>query len=112
MILDQDIDCLILTENFLKNHSFHKIYSFSNPIQALQRVYLFGPPDLIITDLKLPDMSGIDFLAKAARIDKSINAIIFTGYPEALPRRCCHPVIIKEAGSYKHLMKMVMSILA
>ena len=39
-------------------------------------------PDLVITDLKLPDITGIEILAKVKEIDPSIQVIIMTAYAD------------------------------
>jgi CheY-like chemotaxis protein len=41
-------------------------------------------PDLILLDVKLPGMDGIDFLSKMRRIDdmSDTNVVIYTGFPE------------------------------
>lgn len=45
-------------------------------IQLISKVH----PDVIILDLRLPDMSGIDVLKKAKEIDHSVQVIITTGF--------------------------------
>lgn len=37
-------------------------------------------PDLVILDLKLPDMSGIQVLHRLKKINENIEVIIITGY--------------------------------
>jgi len=46
-------------------------------------------PDLILLDIKLPGMDGIDFLSKIRRDTKlkNINAIIYSGIPENIVRK-------------------------
>ena len=111
MLLDDDEDLLELTRSNLESISYLKILPFSDPLQALRRIHLFELPHLIITDLDLPGMSGIEFLAEVLRIHPSVAAIIFTRQPESLPHNCRYPVILKEPGAYMHLIAMVESIL-
>lgn len=57
----------------------YSVETFNHPhsmIAALEHTR----PDLIITDLKMPDMSGIDLLHTVQRRDASIPVIIITGY--------------------------------
>ena len=37
--------------------------------------------DLIITDLKMPGMNGLEFMAKVRAKDPNINFVVITGYP-------------------------------
>lgn len=38
-------------------------------------------PRVVIVDLKIPDMSGVEVLAKISEIDPTIVSIVITGYP-------------------------------
>jgi len=62
----------------------------------------FPWPDLIVLDLKMPEVSGFDFLAwrKASALFSSIPVIIFTGSnePDDVKR-------IFELGANKHIVK-------
>jgi len=40
-----------------------------------------GHPRVVIVDLKIPQMSGVEVLAKISEIDPTIVSIIITGYP-------------------------------
>lgn len=41
-----------------------------------------GPVDLIITDYKMPEMDGLEFLRRAAKIHPAIPRIILTAFPK------------------------------
>src|SRR5689334_12157303 len=45
-------------------------------IEALER----SPVDLLISDIKMPDMSGVDVLREAKRLDKDILGIMITAF--------------------------------
>src|SRR4029079_6218738 len=64
-------------------------------LAALKR----GPVDLLISDIKMPDMSGVEVLRAAKASDASLPAIMMTAYAstetavEAMRLRACdHPV--------------------
>ena len=38
--------------------------------------------DVVVTDLKMPVMNGIDFIKKVKEINKNMNCILLTGYYE------------------------------
>lgn len=111
LLLDDNEAILELTKCTLECNNHLKILPFSNPIQALQRVHLFGAPDLVVTDLDLPEMNGIDFLTEVTGLYPYIRAVIFTANPDTLPYKCVYPVIIKEPKAYKQLIAMVVSAL-
>jgi excisionase family DNA binding protein len=54
------------------------------------------PPDLILLDLKMPDMSGPQFLAELRKTHPQLPVVIVTGYPDS--------ELMKEAAQYAPLM--------
>ena len=111
LLLDDNESLLELTKYTLQETGHLKILPFSDPVQALRRIHLFGLPDLIITDFDLPGMTGIDFLDEVSRIHPSVAAVIFTGRPEALPRNCRYPVVNKEPEAFTYLIALVKTML-
>jgi len=51
-----------------------------NGMEALEILRKPNEIDLVILDLKMPGLSGLDVLKEAKRIDKDLSVIIFTGY--------------------------------
>ncbi len=45
----------------------YEVFEFSNAISALMQIKTIVP-DIILTDLKMPDMNGIEFLKKITTI--------------------------------------------
>lgn len=67
----------LLTEVFLEYG--YEIDSCANGIKALEVIPEFKP-DLIIMDVKMPGMNGIDVLKKLRETDKDIRVIMMTAY--------------------------------
>jgi DNA-binding NtrC family response regulator len=57
----------------------HSVSTFSSPIRALERLEK-SPYDLIITDLKMPDMDGMALFKKAKQTAPGVEVIIITGF--------------------------------
>ena len=57
----------------------HKVYTYSNPLRALTRLEQESC-DLLITDLKMPYMNGLDLFNRVQRAHPSLEGIIITGY--------------------------------
>ncbi|HIJ40189.1 MAG TPA: sigma-54-dependent Fis family transcriptional regulator [Deltaproteobacteria bacterium] len=57
----------------------YKVFTFSNPLRALIRLEQ-DACDLLITDLKMPFMNGLDLFNRAQRVHPSLEGIIITGY--------------------------------
>lgn len=52
-----------------------------NAVEALAQIAL-NPPDVVITDIKMPGMSGIDFAGQVKSILPGCGIIIITGYQQ------------------------------
>lgn len=57
-------------------------------------------PDVVLVDLKMPGMSGEDFLLRARRIDPEVVAVAITGYPTL-----SSAIEMMKAGAYDFLPK-------
>ncbi len=69
----------LLTEVF-SDHSY-EIESCSNGIAALEIISRFKP-DMIIMDVKMPGMSGIDVLKKIRDTDRHVRVVMMTAYSD------------------------------
>ena len=79
LIVDDERDMLILLKRILSEETPYKLVTESDPLQALERVRqrCF---DVVITDLKMPQMDGIRLLEECKRIRPEISVIILTAY--------------------------------
>jgi FixJ family two-component response regulator len=59
-----------------------------------------GPPDCLIVDLRMPDVSGLDLQRDLARTDIKIPTIVITGHDEPGLRERC-----QSAGAVAFLLK-------
>ncbi|MBM9520237.1 response regulator [Desulforhopalus vacuolatus] len=57
------------------------VQGFSNPVEAFE-VFKKHPFPLLITDLCMPEMSGLELLSKVQKIHPSTRSIVITGYGE------------------------------
>ncbi len=57
----------------------HNVFEFSNAIAALSQ-FQENQPDVVITDLKMPDINGVEFLKRIKKINPDIYVILMTGY--------------------------------
>ena len=57
-------------------------------------------PGIVILDLKMPDMSGLDVLGKIKKYDQSIEVIMLTGHGSV-----GSGVEAKEKGAFDYVMK-------
>ena len=57
----------------------HEVEAFTNPVQALQRM-LQSPFHIVMTDIRMPQMSGIELLERIKARFPETQVILFTGY--------------------------------
>ena len=85
---------------YLQNF-FAQIYEASDAIKALQ-LYEKYQPDIIITDIQMPKLNGLEFVKRIRQKDKKTKIIIITAF-------CEKDYLLKaiELGLVKYLVKPV-----
>jgi len=85
---------------YLENY-FDTIYETTNAITALQ-LYKKHQPDIIITDIQMPKLNGLEFVKQIRQTDKKTQIIIITAYSDT-------DYLLKavELGLVKYLIKPV-----
>lgn len=63
-------------------HSQFEIVTTKDPLQALKIVEHQGPFAVVISDYRMPVMNGIELFSRIVAIDKHVQRILLTGYPE------------------------------
>jgi two-component system cell cycle sensor histidine kinase/response regulator CckA len=79
---DEDTICQIVSR-FLKDEGIVCITAHTGEA-ALQGLRTNPWPDLFIVDVRLPGMSGPDFVAEAQRIRQDTSVLYISGYPEPM----------------------------
>lgn len=78
-MIDDEADLLSILSYFLKEH--FEISEFNSPQQFLSAYPTLRPIDLIVTDLKMPGMTGVELIEKVYNIDsRKIPFIILSGF--------------------------------
>ncbi len=79
LVIDDDPDILEYLTDFLGAEGF-EVTTLSNPQQAVDRIRdeVFH---LVVLDLMMPKVSGLDLLVQIRAVDDDIAVIILTGYP-------------------------------
>lgn len=79
LIVDDDYDMLELLHRNLKNWNFHT-YRASSVNEALE-ILKSSSIDLLITDLQMPGINGIELIKYANEHFPSVPKLVITGYP-------------------------------
>lgn len=79
LVVDDDKDVCEFMETFLAKDGF-EVRTLSDPERAEDEVRI-GGYHLVVLDLMMPKMDGIEVLKRLRKIDNDIAVVIFTGYP-------------------------------
>lgn len=78
LIVDDNVEFAGMVSRFLEHQGF-RISLAQSGYKAVEKV-LSEPQDLVLLDLKLPDVTGMEVLKRFKEIDEDIAVIIITGY--------------------------------
>ncbi len=80
LIIDDDEDISNLFSQFLKKEGF-KVKSFIDPFKALEEIEQKPKSySLIITDIRMPGMSGIELVRRICSLNQNIKVIIMSAF--------------------------------
>ncbi len=79
LIVDDEPDMLVLLSMIIKSRTPYEVITTSNPLEAMEWIKK-GGYDLVITDLKMPDVDGMEILRAIRSYDTDIPVIIITAY--------------------------------
>jgi DNA-binding NtrC family response regulator len=79
LIVDDEPDLLDLLKKVLSKKCACEVALTTSSVEALELVKNWEP-DVVLTDIIMPDMDGIQLLQTITTIDPSISTIIMTGY--------------------------------
>lgn len=80
LIVDDQYGIRILLNEVFQKEGY-QTFQAANGFQAID-IVVNDKPDLIVLDMKIPGMDGIEILKRVKQIDKSIKVILMTAYGE------------------------------
>lgn len=81
LLVDDEKNILNSMARLLRSDD-REIVTAENSREALGKLKSIGGTDLVISDNRLPDFSGIDFLIKVKQLYPDTIRILITGYPD------------------------------
>ena len=79
VIVDDEPDLLNLLKLILSEKTTHRVLTTSNPHQAIEWCKTYNA-DLLISDLRMPELEGIEILKIIKQMDPNLPLIIITAY--------------------------------
>jgi DNA-binding NtrC family response regulator len=79
LVVDDEKDMLALLSRYITEETDYQIKTENDPLNALE-IFKKEPFDLVIMDLKMPKMGGLDLLRQIKKIRPDTSAIVMTAY--------------------------------
>jgi DNA-binding NtrC family response regulator len=79
LAVDDELDMLALLKMIVEGYSEHQVTTTNNPLEAAELLEK-DSFDLILTDLKMPGMDGMELLARAKSRDEDALVLVITAY--------------------------------
>ncbi|MEX1030076.1 MAG: response regulator [Paenibacillaceae bacterium] len=83
MIVDDELLVRVGLQALIKweDYGFQIIGSYRNGQEAWEAIQQH-PPDILLTDIRMPGMGGLELAEKVRSLDKNINIIVFSSFEE------------------------------
>ena len=82
MLVDDEQMVLTSLASFLTLETDYEVLTFTSAKEALQHLEANGRTDLVVSDFLMPEMDGLQFLARVRDMKPEIPRIILTGYAD------------------------------
>ncbi len=79
LVVDDEPNMLRLLKTILMDKTGYEVDTTNNPLEV-EKMLKEQPYDLVVTDLKMPLVDGIDLIDIIKKIDSQIPVIIITAY--------------------------------
>ncbi|MBW2593008.1 MAG: sigma-54-dependent Fis family transcriptional regulator [Deltaproteobacteria bacterium] len=79
LIVDDEKDMLALLKRIVNEDTEYEVTTETSPLQALD-LFKNQPFDMVITDLKMPEMDGIQLLEHLKKIGSDVSVVVMTAY--------------------------------
>jgi two-component system sensor histidine kinase ResE len=100
LVVDDDEALLFLMTSHLERQGY-AVESTANPFQALELLKTKGPFAVLVTDLMMPFMDGVQLLRKARQLDPHLEVVVITAAASVETAIAA----LREDGAYNYLMK-------
>ncbi|TAN42318.1 MAG: response regulator [Nitrospirae bacterium] len=80
LVVDDDRNVLIVSSALLKEYGY-LVYTSDHPLAALEMLKN-TEFDIVLSDIKMPEISGVELLSRIREFDPEIPVILMTGFAE------------------------------
>jgi DNA-binding NtrC family response regulator len=116
LVIDDEIEILDMLSRFLNRNPNFSVQTFSNPVSALSSINNNTKYDLVLLDIMMPQMNGLDVLEKLKEINSHQKVIMMTAYSTLDKVLKSHKIgatnyVMKPFSSLDSLEKKVIEVL-
>ena len=116
LVIDDEIEILDMLSRFLNRNPNFTVQTFSNPVSALSSINNNTKYDLVLLDIMMPQMNGLDVLEKLKDMNSDQKVIMMTAYSTLDKVLKSHKIgatnyIMKPFSSLDSLEKKVIEVL-
>lgn len=116
LVIDDEIEILDMLSRFLNRNPNFSVQTFSNPVSALSSINNNTKYDLVLLDIMMPQMNGLDVLEKLKEINRDQKVIMMTAYSTLDKVLKSHKIgatnyVMKPFSSLDSLEKKVIEVL-
>ncbi len=79
LVIDDEVDMLFLLRTIIEDNTDYKVETSNSPLEGI-KLLREKDFDLIITDLKMPVMDGMDIVVKCQEMGCDVPVVIITAY--------------------------------
>lgn len=116
LVIDDEIEILDMLSRFLNRNPNFSVQTFSNPVSALSSINNNTKYDLVLLDIMMPQMNGLDVLEKLKDMNSDQKVIMMTAYSTLDKVLKSHKIgatnyVMKPFSSLDSLEKKVIEVL-
>ena len=116
LVIDDEIEILDMLSRFLNRNPNFSVQTFSNPVSALSSINNNTKYDLVLLDIVMPQMNGLDVLEKLKDMNSDQKVIMMTAYSTLDKVLKSHKIgatnyVMKPFSSLDSLEKKVIEVL-
>lgn len=116
LVIDDEIEILDMLSRFLNRNPNFSVQTFSNPVSALSSINNNTKYDLVLLNIMMPQMNGLDVLEKLKEINSDQKVIMMTAYSTLDKVLKSHKIgatnyVMKPFSSLDSLEKKVIEVL-
>ena len=116
VIIDDEVEILDMLSRFLSRNQNFAVQTFSNPVSALSSINNNTKYDLVLLDIMMPQMNGLDVLEKLKDMNSDQKVIMMTAYSTLDKVLKSHKIgatnyVMKPFSSLDSLEKKVIEVL-